>query len=161
MSNIIGGRAKEQLVTWSPTFSVGVQIIDDQHKELFRLVNNLFNHVSGNEEEERAFFHKVIQETVRYVKIHFAAEEKIMTTTKYPGYIEHKKEHDSFVLKVVENVQDFEAGKRLTLTSFTKFLKEWILTHIAVVDKQYINYFKGLASRKADGTLSISSVDII
>ena len=160
MSNIIGRKMKEELVTWSPTFSVGVQIIDDQHKGLFNLVNDLFNHVSGNEQEEREYFNKVIQQAVKYVKIHFATEERIMTTTKYPGYANHKREHDSFVMTVVEKVQDFEAGRRLTLTSFTKFLKEWILTHIAVMDKQYINYFKGLASRKADGTLSISSVDI-
>ena len=154
-------KIKEELVTWSHTFSVGVQLIDDQHKGLIDLVNDLFNHVSGNEQEERDYFNKVIQEVVKYVKIHFATEEKIMTTTKYPGYADHKKEHDRFVMMVVEKVQDFEAGKRLTLTSFTKFLKEWVLTHIAVVDKQYINHFMGLASRKADGTLSISSTDIV
>jgi hemerythrin len=151
---------KEDLVTWTQTFSVGVQIIDDQHKTLFRLINDMYHHSSGDEWEEREYFKEVIHESVKYIKIHFSTEEKIMVTTKYPGYGEHKKEHDLFVLTVIEKVKDFEAGKRLILANFTKFLKEWILTHIAVKDKLYISYFKSIASRKSDGTLSISSTDI-
>ncbi|MDR2952110.1 MAG: hypothetical protein LBU82_02580, partial [Treponema sp.] len=107
------------------------------------------------------YFQDVIQEAVKYVKVHFATEEKIMIATKYPGYAEHKKEHDIFIKTVIGKVKDFEAGKRLILTNFTKFLKEWIFTHIAIMDKKYINYFKSLASRKADGTLSISKEDIV
>jgi hemerythrin len=102
----------------------------------------------------------VIQKAIQYVKVHFQTEEKIMIHTNFPGFAEHKKAHDSFVLAVVDNVRDFEAGKRLTLHDFTKFLKEWILTHIAIMDKQYFAYFKRIATRKADGTLSINLADV-
>ncbi|MDR1857873.1 MAG: bacteriohemerythrin [Treponema sp.] len=151
---------KSELITWSPTFSVGVRIIDDQHKGLLNLVNDLFNHVTGNEEEEAAYFAKVIQQAVQYVKVHFMTEEKIMIHTKFPGYAEHKKAHDAFVLAVVDNVKNFRSSKKLALMDFTKFLKEWILTHIAIMDKQYFNYFKQIATRKADGKLTINQSDI-
>jgi hemerythrin len=139
---------------------VGVRIIDDQHKGLLNLVNDLFNHVTGNEEEEAAYFAKVIQQAVQYVKVHFMTEEKIMIHTKFPGYAEHKKAHDAFVLAVVDNVKNFRSSKKLALMDFTKFLKEWILTHIAIMDKQYFNYFKQIATRKADGKLTINQSDI-
>jgi hemerythrin len=83
-----------------------------------------------------------------------------MQATKYSGYNEHKKEHESFVAAVAQNIKDYQEGKRLTLSSFTKYLKDWILSHIAVMDKQYFEYFKKLASRKADGKLSINSDDV-
>jgi hemerythrin len=120
----------------------------------------MFNHATGNSIQEHDYFNIVIQEVVKYVKVHFATEEKIMIATKFSGYPEHKKAHDSFVLAVVENINDYKAGKRLTLSAFTKFLKDWILSHIAMMDKQYFEYFKKIATRKADGKLSITSADI-
>jgi len=147
-------------IAWSSKLSCGVKLIDDQHKGLVNLVNEMFNHINGNEVQERNYFNRVIQEAVKYVRVHFATEEKIMIATKFAGYAEHKKEHDSFVLAVLNNVKDYEAGKRLTLVSFTRFLKEWILSHIAVMDKQYFGYFKTIASVKDDGKLSITSADI-
>jgi len=147
-------------VTWSNTYSMGVKLIDDQHKGLLDFVNDLFNHASGNEKEERAYFAEVIQQAVQYIKEHFQAEEKLMIGTKFPGYAEHKKVHDEFTITVVKAVKDFEAGKRLVLEKFAYFLKDWVLTHIAVMDKQYAEYFKKIATRKADGKLSISRADI-
>jgi len=149
-----------ELVEWTDKLSCGVKLIDDQHKGLVSLVNEMFNHINGNEVQERDYFNRVIQEAVKYVKVHFATEEKIMVATKFSGYTEHKKEHDSFVLTVLNNVKDYEAGKRFTLITFTRFLKDWILSHIAVMDKQYFEYFKSIASRKDDGKLSITSSDV-
>jgi hemerythrin len=154
-------KVKSELVSWSPTFSVGVKLIDDQHKGLLNLVNDLFNHAIGDEAAERAYFQKVIQQAVQYVKVHFATEEKIMLHTNFPGYAEHKKAHDAFVLTVVDNIRDFEAGKKFTLSGFTKFLKEWVLTHIAIMDKQYFAYFRQIATRKASGKLSINQADVV
>ncbi|MDR2716743.1 MAG: bacteriohemerythrin [Treponema sp.] len=154
-------KTKGDLVTWSTTFSVGIKVIDDQHKELLNLVNDMFNHAVGDEYAERVYFKEIIQKAIDYVKVHFSTEEKIMLHTRFSGYAEHKKEHDAFILAVVDNVRDFEAGKRLTLTDFTRFLKEWILTHIAIMDKQYFAYFKQIATRKEDGTLSITQADVM
>lgn len=151
---------KSELVRWSATYSVGIKLIDDQHKGLLDLVNNLFNHVSGDEATERAYFQKVIQTAVNYVKVHFATEEKIMLATRFPGYAEHKKAHDTFVLTVVDSIRDFEAGKKFTLAGFTRFLKDWVLTHIAIMDKQYFTYFKQIATRKANGRLTINQGDL-
>jgi hemerythrin len=147
-------------VSWSHTYSLGVKLIDDQHKGLIDFVNDLFNHASGNEKRERAYFTEVIQQAVQYIKEHFQAEEKLMIGTKFPGYAEHKKVHDEFTLTVLKSVKDFEAGKRLVLEKFALFLKDWILTHIAIMDRQYADYFRKIATRKEDGKLSITKADV-
>jgi len=153
-------RLSTNLVNWSSTYSVGVKTIDDQHKGLLNLVNDMYNHVTGDEKEEREYFKKIIQQAVEYVKVHFATEEKIMLAVKFQGYHEHKRAHDSFILTVVDNIRDYEAGKRVTLSSFTHFLKDWILTHIAIMDKQYFEHLMRIATRKENNKLSITAQDI-
>jgi len=151
---------KSNLVNWSSTYAVGVSIVDEQHKGLLNLVNNMYNHIVGDEKAERAFFKEVINQAIEYVKVHFATEEKILIATKFPGYAEHKRAHDSFILKVVENVREFESGRKMNLSTFTHFLRDWILTHIAIMDKQYFDFLRKIATRKADGKLSITAEDI-
>jgi hemerythrin len=154
-------RQKSELVTWSSTFSVGIKQIDDQHKMLLDLVNDLFNHVSGDEVAERAYFKKVIQTSVQYIKVHFSTEEKIMLYTNFPGYEKHKKAHDTFTLAVLDTIKSFDAGNKLVLVEFTKFLKEWILTHIAIMDKQFFTYLKQVAALKASGKLGTNQSDLM
>ena len=131
------GNNDKEFVTWTEKLACGIKIIDDQHKELVNLVNEMFDHVTGNYVQEHDYFNRVIQEVVKYVKQHFAAEEKIMVAAKFEGYAEHKKEHENFIRTTVENIRDYQAGKRFTLSTFTRFLRDWILSHIAFVDKQY------------------------
>jgi hemerythrin len=139
---------------------MGIKLIDDQHKGLLEFANELFNHSTGREWEERAYFSEVIHQAVQYIKEHFATEEKVMIVTKFPKYNEHKKAHDEFTLTVVQSVKDYEYGKQMVLAKFARFLKDWVLTHIAVMDMQYAVYFKKIATRKTDGKLSITKEDV-
>ncbi|GHU23928.1 hemerythrin [Spirochaetia bacterium] len=149
-----------ELISWSSSFSVGITLIDDQHKKLLELTNALFNHCVGNDESERLYFKEVIDAAVDYVNLHFATEEKIMQFTNFQGFREHRKAHNQFKTAVMEQVQRFEDGRPFSLIAFTKFLKNWILTHIAVCDKQYFEYFKKIATRKSNGKLSITAGDV-
>ena len=151
---------KDKHVLWSNSYSIGIKLIDDQHKGLLDFVNDLLNHSSGREDEERAYFKDVIQVVVSYVKTHFATEEKYMLATKFPGYTVHKKVHDEFIFTVIQSVKDFETGKRLVLEKFAYFLKDWVLSHVAGQDVLYAQYFKKIATRKADGKLSITAADL-
>jgi hemerythrin len=152
---------ESELVTWSSTYVSHVKVIDKQHQELFDLTNTLFKHCVGDPESEKEFFKGVIHSAIDYVKIHFATEEKMMLATRYKGYTEHKREHDSFVLTVVDAVRAFNETGKLNLIQFTRFLKNWILTHIAVCDKLYFDYFQQIATRKKDGRLSITKADVV
>jgi hemerythrin len=134
----------KDIVTWSHSFSVGIKIIDEQHKELLDFVNDMFNHSTGNEEEELKYFKEVIHVAVDYIKKHFSTEEQLLAAANYPNLAGHKKAHETFTLEVVKSAKDFESGKRLVLEKYAYYLKDWILTHIAVMDKQYSAYFKNL-----------------
>lgn len=133
---------KDTFIVWSPDLSVGFQFIDDQHKMLIQLLNDLASHRDGNTEGERDYLKGVIKELVDYAKVHFATEEDLMLQTGFQGYDEHKREHEKFVLNVVGLVKDFNNNKSTTAETLITFLRKWILNHIAGTDKNYSGYFK-------------------
>lgn len=151
-----GDEAKSELIKWVSTFSCGIQMVDDQHKELVKLINDMFNHVSGNEQEEREYFKSIVHKMLDYVKLHFQTEEKLMLLTKFPGYREHKEAHDSFALHTISVIKNYTGNNRLTLLDITKFLKDWVLSHIAIMDMEYFVYFKKIAVRDSSGKLKIT-----
>jgi len=139
-------------VTWSPAFSVGIKLIDDQHKGLLNLVNDMYMHLTGNKNEERTYFTKVIQQMALYIKNDLGTEEKLMIMAGFSGYMEHKRVHDAFAFTVEETIRNFEAGKRFVLLEFTRFLREWVFTHIAIMDKQHFTCIKKLSRGKSKST---------
>ena len=152
---------KTEHVKWNDSYSFGIKMIDDQHMELLDFVNDLMNYVAKDDVEDYAYFKGVMDSMVEYIKNHFTTEEKIMQATKFPGFYEHKVDHGKFTLTVIQSAKDFEAGRRLVLTNFTNFLKNWVLTHIAVMDVQYVNYFKKIATAGTDVNQNITTDDIV
>jgi len=132
-------------VFWDDAFSVGFELIDNQHKELVRMTNELFNGCKRGSTAADIAFIKTIRSAVEYAKTHFATEEKYMTQVDYPDYAEHKGEHESFGVTVVQAVKEFEAGKSDPL-ELARFLKQWLLNHIAKSDKKYAPYLAGINS---------------
>jgi hemerythrin len=139
----------EKFVEWDSRYSVGIPLIDEQHKKLIELTNDLYEACLGGIESATSNFREAIRGTVEYVKYHFAAEEKILENVKYPGIAAHKKEHETFVVTILRDVKDFEEGKKFVPNVFVRYLKDWILAHIAVEDKKYAGYI--LALKKQGG----------
>jgi hemerythrin len=142
------------LVEWDNRYSVGIPLIDDQHKELIKLTNNLYKSCLAGEETARVNFLVAIKGTVDYVKYHFSAEEQLLQSVNYPELTAHKKEHELFVKHILEEVQSFNGGKKFVPNLFVRYLKDWILSHIAVEDRKYAAFFLDL---KKQGALNVGA----
>jgi hemerythrin len=138
---------KNAFVVWDDRYSVGIPLIDDQHKRLIELTNDLYDACREGTEVAATHFKEAVRGTVDYVKYHFAAEEKLLENAKYPNFAAHKKEHESFVIKVLEDVKNFEEGKKFVPNVFVRYLRDWILAHIAVEDKKYADYILAMKKR--------------
>ncbi|MDR2069692.1 MAG: bacteriohemerythrin [Spirochaetaceae bacterium] len=128
------------IVEWDDRYLIGIPLIDDQHKELIRLTNALYESCLQGDEAARESFKIAIQGTVDYVKFHFSAEERVLQNVNYPEFAVHKKQHEEFVKQILEEVKAFEEGKKFVPNVFVRFLRDWILTHIAMADKKYAAY---------------------
>jgi hemerythrin len=132
--------AENNIVSWHNSYSIGIPLIDEQHKELINLTNKLFNSCIQGNESSKIIFMRTIRGAVDYVGYHFSTEEKVMERINYPGLAPHKKEHADFVKEVLHEVENFKSGKKFTPISFVHYLKDWVLTHIAVTDKLLGDY---------------------
>jgi hemerythrin len=154
MKEVVMGR--EKFVEWDDRYSIGIPLIDDQHKHLIELTNELYECCVGGGEDVQACFRDAVRGTVDYVKYHFTAEERMLANIKYPGFISHKKEHESFILKILRDAKEFEEGKKFVPNNFVRYLKDWILAHIAVEDRKYADYILGLKKQDALKRLVVS-----
>ncbi|MDR1955918.1 MAG: bacteriohemerythrin [Treponema sp.] len=140
------------LVEWDDRYLVGIGLIDEQHKELIALTNTLYQACLEGDAKAKTHFMEAIHSTVDYVRYHFSAEEKLLESVNYPDLAEHKKQHEGFVLQIFEEVKSFEQGKKFVPNVFVRYLKDWILTHIALADKKYAQYILHL---KKEGLLQL------
>ena len=132
---------KKDIVMWQNTYSVRIRLIDEQHKHLILLTNKLFTSCLGDRERSKRTFLTTIREAVDYVGYHFSTEEKLMERVNYPGYRKHKQEHVDFVREVFRQLEEYNTGKSTAPLSFVYFLRDWILYHVAVSDRQMGDHF--------------------
>ena len=88
------------LMTWNDRLSVGVKVLDDDHKKLVGMINQLFDAIqSGHGKDSLA---KILDGLVDYTKVHFAREEQLFVQTGYAASTAHKKEHDDLTRQVLD-----------------------------------------------------------
>lgn len=126
------------LFNWSEDYSVKVNGLDNQHKKLVGLINEL--HSAMKEGKSREVLGRIINELISYTKFHFTAEENLMLQNKYPGYAKHKEEHEAFTKKVIEFEEKFKSGSIVLSQEVILFLKDWLINHIQRTDKNYSPY---------------------
>lgn len=133
------------LIQWTDALSVRFDEIDQQHKKLIHMINDLSDamaHGKGND-----VLKPLISSLAAYTATHFAFEEKQFETYRYPDAIAHKREHRAFPDKVAAFQKDFDSGRLGLSLQVMTFLSDWLKTHIQGTDKKYVPFFqeKGLA----------------
>ncbi len=126
------------LITWMDEFSVNIKEIDNQHRQLVEMINQL--HRAMREGKSAQVINDILNRLIDYTEFHFATEERLMEAYNYPGFIHHKAEH----AKLTRQVQDFQRQYRQNPTGLSvqllNFLKVWLADHILKTDKQYTKY---------------------
>jgi len=146
----------QDYVSWNERYDVGLAVMDEQHHKIVDVINELHEAVfalkdgASAEEQEKIKaegIRKSIRGAAEYIKVHFSTEEAIMKKIEYPKYHEHKARHDDFTRRVIQDVARFESGDRRVGMQLVAFLRDWLLEHIAVADKDLALAAKGKGMR--------------
>ncbi len=127
---------------WDERFVIGIKEVDEQHKKLVDLINELYDAVK-NPEKSMEVIDRVLKELIDYAHYHFSTEEKLMEQYNYPELEMHKKQHNAFKNKVQKFLEERESSpdqKRNLTLEVMKFLKDWLILHIMGVDKKFGPY---------------------
>ncbi len=131
----------KQFVEWKDSYSVGIDSIDQQHKKLLNLINQLQTAVDYSTGEQ--FEREALDELVDYTKTHFTYEEGLMRDNDYPGFEAHKVQHEDMFNKVREVLAEYEKDHDTAMSNAVEYLKAWLINHINGTDKQYSSYLIG------------------
>jgi hemerythrin-like metal-binding protein len=131
---------KRILVDWSENYSVGISEIDEQHKKLVDIINDLFD--AFLKQESQKIIGKIIEDLVEYTIYHFKSEEQFFEKHHYSGTEAHIAEHDAFTEQIRKFSEEFNAGKVTVSDEVMTYLKEWLIKHIIGSDKRYSYDFK-------------------
>ena len=121
------------LFAWSDDLGVGNSFIDGDHKKLITMINNF--HDAMEQGRGNDVVGKVLNNLVIYTKEHFGREEAEMQRIKYSRYLMHRLEHDKLIKEVADLQSSFASGKVMLTMTVSKFLRDWLLTHIKQTDK--------------------------
>lgn len=133
--------ASTQFVEWKDDYSVGIDSIDQQHKRLLNLINQLQTAVDYSTGEQ--FEREALDELVDYTKTHFSYEEGLMKDNDYPDFEAHKLQHEKMFKKVEEVLSEYEQDHDTAMSNAAEFLKDWLIRHINGTDKEYSSYLIG------------------
>jgi hemerythrin len=132
-------------ITWNDHYSVGVKEIDDQHKKLIALANQLYDAMRAG--TSLNVLGPVLTELVEYTSYHFACEERLLLQHGYPEHAEHKEMHDALAEKARQFSDAFAQGLGSRAMDVMLFLSNWLNIHILEVDKRYAEFLsdKGIS----------------
>lgn len=133
-------------IQWRDSLSIGVDTIDNQHKELLKRFDTLLTACEeGKGAEELKRLLAFLEE---YIHVHFTDEEALQKLHNYPGYEEHRKQHTYFINKIKELRAETSQNGFLThnVIETNSLLLKWLLNHISKVDTELGKF---LNSRKS------------
>lgn len=122
-------------INWSERFSVGVQQLDQQHKHLFELVNQLSDAMKSGKKPE--VVGQIFVDLIKYTDNHFKTEEELFSKYRFGGSLSHKKHHDELRSKAMELKTKHDNGSIVVTVELLNFLASWINNHILEEDMQY------------------------
>lgn len=127
--------AQKRILEWEEKYSVGVALIDHQHQQMFRMINDLVDIIHGVPDKERVA--DLLDAIIKYKRVHFATEEGYFNEFHYDGAAEHIAEHHKFnemLLDLKEKYADDTIGLAFELVDF---LEDWLVQHLLYTDQKY------------------------
>jgi len=131
--------ANKKLV-WDDKYSVKVELIDNQHKKMFEVINELIDAIETKPDKENIA--PIINSLVEYKKFHFATEEKYFAEFNYEDAVDHIAKHRAFGERLEEIQKQFGDDIIGFAFALVDFLEDWLIEHLMNTDQKYVACFQ-------------------
>lgn len=120
---------------WDASLETGNAAVDEQHRELV----GLFNELEDTERDDGpAEVRRALDDLTEYVAVHFEMEEQLMRSLAYPpeAFGEHVREHRDLTARTRELVLAHRTGELDSVAPITELLRDWLCDHIEKLDRR-------------------------
>ena len=132
----------KNIMEWSDKLSIGVEVLDEQHKTLIQRLNHVSAALGSNQGEKEVA--STLDFLIKYTDYHFSKEEEYMKQYDYPGLEEQLEKHLALVQILKEMEDEFieDGASKNLATSIDTFLVNWLTKHIEGVDLKFGQFLK-------------------
>lgn len=128
------------MIKWEEDYGLGVESIDEQHKQLFEIANRIYgllkNEFITDKYDEII---EIIDELKSYTIYHFESEEDYMRSIGYKKFLSQKVAHNDFLAKMESiDIEQIDNGHNEYLIGILDFVSEWLVQHIIKEDKMIV-----------------------
>ncbi len=126
------------MIEWSAIFETGIPVVDEEHKQLFRMLNHMAAEVGKGEQNEDSL-NESLDSLMAYSEQHFMDEEKIMMQHKIDNrhFLLQRMEHQSFIYDVTRMRSEVLLDDSITdrFEKLVKFVASWLIYHTLRTDQ--------------------------
>lgn len=143
-------KGDDKLIKWSKNYLMGIDKLDEEHKELFRISDQIYNKVMerGDDAKYRLFLmNETLEYMLRYFKRHAKSEEIYMREIGYAGYEFHKMLHDELYNMLLKKKADIVKRNECSKKELAELVGDgigWLLEHIITEDMAIVG--KGISA---------------
>ncbi len=125
------------MIEWKEQYSVGNRELDEQHKRIIEIINQMSSELAKNHADEHQIFITIIDQLLDYTQYHFTTEELLMRESAFTGLSSHIKVHTSLVENLLLKKERIVKKEFITAMEMVVFLEEWLIDHILGEDMKY------------------------
>jgi len=130
----------KSVVSWRTRYSMNIEMVDNQHKEIFFIINNYIDSILKGFGNLKTKY--ILDELIQACREHFEYEEELMNRNEYPALYSHKHTHKYFITELMEIRTSIDSKSGPVSVSTGDFIRKWIVNHILTSDKAYSTYMR-------------------
>lgn len=120
-------------------YIMNISEIDAQHRHFASILDKVYDAILHS--SPREVQGGLLDDLINYAVIHFGTEEKYFDQFNYEGAVEHKAEHRKLEEQVLKFQTEFKSGEKDISVELIDFLEDWLINHLMVMDKKYVDCF--------------------
>lgn len=126
--------------TWDPAMETGDAQVDEEHRAMYDLVNEMHRRVETGDDAE--FVAEALARVLEYARIHFDHEEALMARIGYPDLEAHRELHREFAAEAERLAMEELAGVNFSAHGWVGFMADWLEKHIETEDRRIGEYVR-------------------
>ena len=120
------------LMQWKPEYSVGIDSMDDEHREMINLINEIYEKLESELDTDQ--IEQCLGDIFSTISMHFALEERLMQKSNYAEYQAHKDDHEDLLDQIRDLMDDFAGDTSSGATMLEQSLSNWFAGHFSTFD---------------------------
>lgn len=120
------------LLTWKPEYSVGIEAVDFEHREMIELLNGLYDELEDKSDPDA--IEQFLGDIHATISAHFALEERVMQRSGYSEFEAHKDDHEELLDQIRDLMDTFILDSESGIALLQERLSNWFSVHFSTFD---------------------------